>query len=257
MPDPIDDSPGKGHPISRSTKVIFWSLLPVAVLVPMLSALLWRIVGWTGSDTPDRLWYQLWTAFDIGAEGNVAVWYASTLWFLLGLCAVLAALLAPRHRPSWWLFAAVSVVAAADEAAALHERMIFLGDRLRVHLPFDVFYSWVIPGTIIAVVVAALLARLVLALRRRVTWTLVLAGAVFLLGALVIETVTGFVELDAGAFTPLYTALTYLEEALELVGVSLAIVALASMFRIRRATGALTVTFDGYRGPPTPAAGVA
>ena len=232
---------------SRPTRPLAWVLLPVAVLIPLASLALWRIALLTGSPAPHGLWHQAWTAFDIGAEGTVVVWYAASLWLLLGLLAALAAVLAPRHRLSWWLFAAVCTVAAADEEAALHERMLFLGDRLRPYVPFDVHYSWVIPGTIIAIVVAALLARLVLALRRRVTLTLVVAGTLFLLGALVIETLTGFVERDHGGFSDTYVVLTYVEEACELVGVSLAVVGLASMFPTRREGGVLSVRFDGYR----------
>lgn len=234
---------------SRQTRPVAWFLLPVALLFPALSAALWRIAVVTESPVPHGMWHQAWTAVDIGAEGNVAVWYAATLWLLLGLIAVLAAVLAPRLRPSWWLFAVVSVFAAADEAAALHERLIFVGDRLRPHLPFDLFYSWVVPGAVIALVVMVSLARLVLALRTRITVTLVAAGALFLTGALVIETITGFVHLETGAFTPLYVILTYVEETFELVGVSLALVGLVSMFVVRREPGARTVAFDGYRQP--------
>ena len=144
----------------------------------------------------------------------------------------------------------VSIVAAADETAALHERLIFVGDRLRPYVPFEPHYSWIIPGTIIAVVVVALLIRVVWALRPKITLTLVIAGVVFLSGALVIETWTGFVQRDAGGeFTSFYMVLSHLEETLELVGVSLAIIALASMFGVRRRAGVLSVRFDGYRSP--------
>lgn len=232
---------------SRPTKPVAWFVLPMALAIPFLSAALWAINVVTGSPAPHGLWHQAWTAFDIGIEGNVSVWYAASLWLLLGLVATLAALLAPRHRPSWWLFAVVCTVAAADEAAALHERLIFVGDRLRPHLPFDLFYSWVVPGAIIALVVAASLARLVLALRVRVTTTLVLAGVLFLTGALVIESITGMLHLEAGLITPQYVLLMYVEETLELVGVSLALVGMASMFVLRRIAGAVSVAFDGYR----------
>ena len=236
----------------RPTRAVAWTLLPIAIALPVLSAVFWRIAVLTESPAPQGLWHQLWTAFDIGEELTVGAWYSSTVWLLLGLCAVLAAVLAPRHRPSWWLFAVVSVVAAADETAALHERLIFVGDRLRPYVPFEPHYSWIIPGAIIAIVVVALLIRVVWALRPGITLTLVVAGVVFLAGALVIETWTGFVQRDAGGeFTGLYMVLSHLEETLELVGVSLAIIALASMFRVRRRAGALSVRFDGYRSSPS------
>lgn len=248
--DGAGDSDGSGGELyARPTRAVGWALLPLAVGLPVLSAALWRIAVVTGSPVPTGVWHQLWNAFDIGAEGTVAVWYGAALWLTLGLCAILAALLAPRHRPSWWLFAAVCLVASADESSALHERMLFLGDRMRPWVPFDVFYSWVIPGIVIALVVAALLMRVVLALRPKVTLTLILAGLIFLTGAVAIETATGYVHLGTGGFSSLYVVLTYIEETFELVGVSLAIIALASMFLVRRESGTISVRFAGYRQP--------
>lgn len=259
MSDGTDESgtaTGRGRHVDgagyvRPTRAVAWTLLPIAIALPVLSVVFWRIAVVTESPEPHGVWHQLWTAFDIGEELTVGAWYSSAVWLLLGLCAVLAAILAPRHRPSWWLFAVVSIVAAADETAALHERLIFVGDRMRPYVPFEPHYSWIIPGTIIAVVVVALLIRVVWALRPRITLTLVIAGVVFLAGALVIETWTGFVQRDAGGeFTSFYMVLSHLEETLELIGVSLAIIALASMFRVRRSADVLSVRFDGYRSPP-------
>src|SRR5699024_410402 len=153
--------------------------------------------------------------------------------------------LAPRHRPSWWLFAVVSIVAAADETAALHERLIFVGDRLRPYVPFEPHYSWIIPGAIIAVVVVVLLLRVVWALKPKITLTLVLAGVVVAIGASGIESWTVSGQRDAGdAFADFYVAFSHIEEPLELVGVSMAIIALAAMFRVWRTDDTLTVRFD-------------
>ncbi|WP_241726694.1 hypothetical protein [Dietzia sp. SLG310A2-38A2] len=204
----------------------------------------------TGSHEPYQGWNLLWTAFDIGAEGNIAVWFAATMWLLVGALAALAALTSDRFRTSWWLFAVVAVIASADEAAALHERLFYVGDRLAPALPGDLYYSWVIPGTAIAFVVAALLLRLVLALRTRVTIWLIGSAVVFLLGALVIESVSGIVERDQGR-SDLYVAIMYVEETFELIGVAWAVIALASMFSLTRRHGGLTLAFDGF--PPSPA----
>ncbi|MBB1023775.1 MULTISPECIES: hypothetical protein [unclassified Dietzia] len=218
------------------------------------------MVRTTGSYEPDQGWTLLWTAFDIGSEGNVAVWFASTMWLLVGALAAMAALTSDRFRTSWWVFAAVAVIASADEAAQLHERLFYFGDRLAPTLPGDLHYSWVIPGTAIALVVAALLIRLVLALRTRVTVGLIGSAVVFLLGALVIESISGIVERDQG-MSDLYVAIMYVEETFELIGVAWAVIALASMFRLTGRRGSLTLTFDGFpdraeeTGPGHPVSG--
>ncbi|AVZ39449.1 MULTISPECIES: hypothetical protein [unclassified Dietzia] len=218
------------------------------------------MVRTTGSYEPDQGWTLLWTAFDIGSEGNVAVWFASTMWLLVGALAAMAALTSDRFRTSWWVFAAVAVIASADEAAQLHERLFYFGDRLAPTLPGDLHYSWVIPGTAIALVVAALLIRLVLALRTRVTVGLIGSAVVFLLGALVIESISGIVERVQG-MSDLYVAIMYVEETFELIGVAWAVIALASMFRLTGRRGSLTLTFDGFpdraeeTGPGHPVSG--
>ena len=239
----------------RPTRAVAWLVLPPSILLAPLSAFLLYMVHTTGSDQPFHTWNLLWTALDIGAEGNASVWFASTVWLLVGTLAALAAVTAPRFRKSWWLFAAVGVTASADEAAALHERLFVVGDRLAPYLPLDTFYNWVIPGAVIALVVGALLIRLILALRPRVAGALIASGALFLLGALVVETLSGLVHREDQGMSPLYLTLMYVEETFELVAVATAAIALSSMFRVARSAGSLTVTFDGFRatdaGTPT------
>lgn len=232
---------------TRLTRATALAVLPPSILFAPLSGVLLLMVHRTDSDQPWHAWNLLWTAFDIGAEGNLAVWFASTVWLLVGVFAALAAVTADRYRGSWWLFAAVAVTASADESAALHERLFVVGDRIAPYVPVDTFYNWVIPGAVIATVVAALLGRLVWSLRRPIAVGLIVSGAAFLTGALVVETVSGLVDREIGATSTLYLTLMYIEETFELVGVAGAAVALASMFTISRRPGGLSLTFDGFR----------
>lgn len=247
---PANDGDARGliHGV-RLTRATAWLVLPVSILLAPLSGFLLFMVHRTGSDQPWHAWNLLWTAVDIGAEGNAAVWFASTVWLLVGVFAALAAVTAERFRKSWWLFAAVAVTASADESGALHERLFVVGDRLAPYLPFDTFYNWVIPGAIIASVVGALLIRLVLALRRTVSIALILSAIMFLTGAIVIESLTGLVHRADGGMSTRYIVLMYIEETFELVAVAGAAVALSSMFRVARRPGGLSLSFDGYRQP--------
>lgn len=85
---------------ARLTKATAWVVLPPSILLAPLSGFLLLMVHRTGSDQPWHTWNLLWTAFDIGAEGNIAVWFASTIWLLVGIFAALAALTADRFRKS-------------------------------------------------------------------------------------------------------------------------------------------------------------
>lgn len=246
--NPDDDTPRQAPAREiHLGRALAWLVLPPSILLAPLSGLLLFIVQRTESHEPWDAWNLIWTAFDIGDEANVAVWIASSFWLLLGALAILAALTAPRFTRSWWLFATVAVIASADEAGQLHEKLFVVGDRMAPYVPIDVHYNWVIPGALISLVVAALLIRLVLSLRRGVAIGLIAAGATFLTGALVIETITGLVQRAEGGMTNLYFVLMYIEETFELVGVAIAIIALGSMFRIARGPEGLIVRFGGFR----------
>lgn len=242
------EPPGRTLHLGRT---LAWLVLPPSILLAPLSGFLLLMVQRTGSHEPWHAWNLVWTTFDIGDEANVAVWIASSFWLLLGVLAALAALTSERFTRSWWLFAVVAVIASADEAGQLHEKLFVVGDRMAPFVPIDVHYNWVIPGAILALLVGALLLRLVLALRRRVGIGLIVAGATFLTGALVIETITGLVQRAEGEMTNTYYVLMYIEETFELVGVAIAIIALASMFRVTRYSGGLSVRFDGFRPTTT------
>lgn len=245
------DPPGAAREIAPSgtslVRVTAWLVLPLSLLLAPLSAALLYMVHRTGSHELFHTWNLLWSSVDIGAENSIGTWFASTLWLLIGAFASLAALTAPRLRAYWWAFAAIGIVASVDETATLHERLFVIGDRLAPFLPFDTFYNWVIPGALIAILVGLILIRLVIALHVRVTATLIGAGVLFLIGSLVIETLTGLIVRDDGAMNSSYVAWMYVEETFELLSVAVAVIALSSMFRVIRSANGLSVSFHGYR----------
>lgn len=165
--------------------------------------------------------------FDVNSERNVPTAW-STL--LLLSSAGAAALLTARGRSGsgWVLVAVTCAFLALDESLELHERLGGLGASVaddRLH------FAWVVPGGALACVVGlALLRRLRRqppAVRRR----LLVAGAVYLTGALVLETVSGQALRTYGAGGKAYTLVTSIEEALEMAGASLLLAALLLQLR--------------------------
>ena len=165
--------------------------------------------------------------FDVNSERNVPTAW-STL--LLLSSAVTAALLAVRSRSGsgWVLVAVTCAVLALDEAVELHERLGGLGASVaddRLH------FAWVVPGGALACLVGLALLR---ALRRQplvVRRRLLVAGAVYLTGALVLETVSGQALRLHGAGGKAYTLVTSVEEGLEMAGASLLLAALVLQLR--------------------------
>ena len=192
----------------------------------------------------------LWKMFDLGSECNVPTWFASILWFLVAMAALLSYALDLRAGKSsgnwiWLLIALAFVVASVDEVASLHEEVgSFLKAQARQpgllsalpagspDSPWIVFYS---PVLLAFSLVAGLF------LWRRLSWSkwlrvcIVLAAECYLI-AIGLDYFQG---LPAALQQPLAIALDlqrkYLlettiavEEMLENIGTSLLLLALAA-----------------------------
>src|SRR5699024_9387011 len=117
-------------------------------------------------------WY-----FDVGREYNLATWYNSGLWLVMGALAAAIAVARPALYRSWWLLAWVALFASVDEYLEVHERLDVPGDVLAQHLPVEIGFTWVFVGAPLALVVGALLLRLVLSLPRSATLSCRLCSA--------------------------------------------------------------------------------
>ena len=159
-------------------------------------------------------------------EGNLPTWYASSL---LLVCALLLGLIArelPARDPlrlHWWALATLFAYMSLDETAELHEH---LGGH--VATGGVLYFDWVIPAAAIVALMGAaflpFLRRLPPASRRR----FVVAGALYVGGALLMELPLGWWTERAGEDTLGYALIDWVEETLELAGASLFLLALVS-----------------------------
>ena len=206
----------------------------VIILIALVTLLAHqRTTGVTSQNFHTVFWY-----FDVGREYNLATWYNSGLWLLLGAVAAMIALARPPFRRSWWLLSVVALFASVDEYLEVHERFDVPGNWLAAHLPVDIGFTWVLVGAPIALVVGLLLLRLVLSLPRRALIGILLGGALFVLGAIGVETLNGRHLAAMGWIVDnRYIYGTMLEELLEMSGVAIALAALISLFQRDAASG--------------------
>lgn len=169
--------------------------------------------------------------FDLDSENNIPTWYSSLLWAIAARTALVAAGHAAGDddgvaRRSWTLLGWIFLLLSLDEVASLHERLLGLaGDSMGLAGSF--YYSWVVLAGLLAVGVAGALAPFVLRVRRDVAACLVVAAALFLGGALGVETLSSAVNLGSIASVE-QTGLTWvrmvlLEELMEMMGPIIAI----------------------------------
>jgi hypothetical protein len=165
-------------------------------------------------------------------ERNLPTWYASGLLLCcaLALAAIAryAALTGAPRRRHWWGLAAAFLYLSMDESVGLHEH---LSDW--VHLHGVLYFSWVVPAG--AAVLAFALAYLpfLAHLPERPRRQFLVAGALYVTGALGMELPLGYWTELHGNDNLVYALIDLVEESLELLGASLFLAALVEYLEAR------------------------
>jgi hypothetical protein len=165
--------------------------------------------------------------FSLSYEQNIPTWYSSALLFACSLLLAAAALGAQRSRASyvrhWWLLAAAFLYISLDETASIHEeasRFFNLGGVL--------FFGWVIPAGIIVLALGVTYLRFLAHLPRRTRGQFIVAGAIYVSGALLMELPLGYWTEREGSHGFGYAAIDWVEESMEMLGVTLFLLSLLS-----------------------------
>ena len=138
-----------------------------------------------------------------------------------------------RWRTHWRLLALVFLLMSIDESVSFHEVLI---DPLRQMFGFSGFltFAWIVPGAIFVLLFGASYARFMLALEDPLRLYIVLAGAIYVGGALGFEAVSGHFYAVGGSESLPYILAAFVEESLEIAGLTVLVLGLLSEFRRRR-----------------------
>ncbi|WP_148045472.1 hypothetical protein [Salinisphaera orenii] len=176
---------------------------------------------------PDGV-YGLYALVDLNGDSSVPTWYAA---FTLLLCAGLLALHGHYSRQRgdanafhWRLLAWVFALMSVDEVARIHEVVgSFLGAQIKPavgELNGFFHFDWVAAGVVFTLIVALFYIPFLLRLPRRVAGGLMLAGAIFVGGALVVEIFNARTQYLFDVHSVYYQMGTVVEECLEMLGVA-------------------------------------
>ncbi|MEG4572841.1 hypothetical protein QUA56_09090 [Microcoleus sp. N3A4] len=170
--------------------------------------------------------------FNLDSEINYPSWYSSfTLLFcgiLLGIIAAAKKKQGDRYFRHWKALGFIFVFLSLDEILSLHEILIINDLRKALHLGGFFYFIWVIPGAIFVVVTAVAYLKFLLHLPLRTRNFFLLAGSIYVGGALGMEMVCGYYADVAGQRNLIYGLMASVEEILEMVGVLVFIYALLS-----------------------------
>lgn len=167
--------------------------------------------------------------FDINREQNIPSLYSwSALLFsamLLGVIARVKKIVGDRYVTHWRALAIIFVFLSLDEAMSLHEKFVEpLRDRFNTGGIF--YYAWVIPASILVVVFCLTFSRFLLALPAKTKRLFLIAGTVYVAGALGLEMVAGVYDNIYGMDNIVIAALTSIEEFMEMSAIAIFIYAL-------------------------------
>jgi len=201
------------------------------------------------SGVPD--WHGIVPLFSLSHEGNFPTLYQ------VGVLAAIAALLfviarsraqdGDRWGRQWLILALGFTYIAIDEFASIHELLNYVLDLQGVF-----FFGWVIPFGIAALLVAISFVPFLLALPRRLARHFVLAGTIYVAGAIGMELPLGWWTAENGMENIGYALLDWSEETLEMLGAGLFA---ASVFDVARACVArveIDLPEPGQAGRPDP-----
>ncbi|MEG4491040.1 hypothetical protein [Microcoleus sp. D3_18_C4] len=170
--------------------------------------------------------------FNLDREINYPSWYSS---FTLLFCAILLGIIASakkkqgdRYFGHWKALALMFVFFSLDEILSLHEILIINDLRKALNLGGIFYFIWVIPGAIFVGVTALAYLKFLRHLPRKTRDFFLLAGSIYVGGALGMEMVTGYYADAVTKRNLIYGLMVCVEEILEMVGVIVFIYALLS-----------------------------
>lgn len=166
---------------------------------------------------------------NMDGEMSLPAWFSSMLLLvcsaLLGLIALDALREKEPFRRYWLGLALIFLYLSADEAASIHEKATTVMRYLFGVKGFLYYHGWLVPGSILLAAFLLVYARFLKALPRSTRGNLLLAGGIYVAGAVLGEVVSGVYEAAWGRDV-LYSLLTTAEETLEMAGLVLLIRAL-------------------------------
>jgi hypothetical protein len=184
---------------------------------------------------PGNHW--LWL-FSLSQEGNIPTWYSSSLLAVSAVLLVLATLEAQHanaeHVWHWGFMAVVMAYISMDEFIGFHEHADWIDGKGIFH------FSWVIPGAIVVATLGLVYLRFLLRLPGESRRAFLVAGLVYVGGALGVELVLGLWTETHGTNNLGYGLIDFVEESMEILGVTLFVLALVD--HLHGAAGAMGIT---------------
>ena len=168
--------------------------------------------------------------FRLDEEINIPTLYSS---LALAFCSILLAIISYMKRVInssyagyWKGLSLIFLYLAIDEMCSIHEILSTL--RPILNASGLLYFTWVIPGSIFVAVFVLIFWRFIQSLPRKTRNLFIIAGTIYVGGAIGMEMIGGYHSEAYGEDNPMYSLITTIEESLEMFGIAVFIYALLS-----------------------------
>jgi hypothetical protein len=158
--------------------------------------------------------------FSLSYEGNVPTFYSAIILALAAVLLAFSAIAAKKTQQKfvlhWWILSLGFSYIAIDEVFSIHE---MAGEFVK--LSGVLFFSWVVPAAIVVIVVGLSYVKFLQHLPRRTAIRFLIAGAMYVGGAVAMELPLGYWTEKHGSHNLGYGLIDAVEETLEMLAVNL------------------------------------
>jgi hypothetical protein len=169
--------------------------------------------------------------FNLDREGNIPTLFSSVTTLLCaGLLAVIATARKRQEKREYLYWAGLAIIflfLAVDDGAAIHENII-RPLRTALHTSGVLYFAWVIPYGILVIAVGLIYLRFLFTLTVKTRYMIILAGILYVGGALGFELIGGYWTTLYGQENLAYELITTCEQTLQMSGILVFIYALMS-----------------------------
>jgi uncharacterized BrkB/YihY/UPF0761 family membrane protein len=169
--------------------------------------------------------------FSLNAEDNIPALYSTVS---LMFCSLLLALIAlgrkrtdGRYTLHWAGLSAIFLFLGMDESLSFHESTT-VPLRKSLNTSGVLFYAWIIPYAIALLILFFVYLRFLIDLKKQTRNQFILAGVIYVTGAMLFELPGGIYDAEFGRHNPVYALISTVEELLEMGGILVFIYALTS-----------------------------
>lgn len=169
--------------------------------------------------------------FNLDIEQNIPSLYSSlSLMLCAGILYLIANITKRQGKRDYLYWAGLSVIfvfLSIDEMTEIHERLI-IPLRNMLNTSGVLFFAWVIPYGILLIAMLMFYFRFIVSLPVRIRLLFILAGSLYIGGAVVMESLGGSWFEQHGDNSLFYSLIILVEETLEMTGILVFIYALLS-----------------------------